>query len=500
MRSLQRIQHARPREEAPAQAEATVHRLDRRAVWRRERRIWLRRAALLGKLLVLAGVVIAVLVALTGSRIVADGVVRAGVTHVTAPRKMRVADWLVDVGQELVPGDPIVRLTPVERDTQRLVLRARVEAARARLGWFDAGGEQELLGIDQRIDRVVEAERNEALALAQVAALQSTLAVRTEAVALASSELEELRVDNAGRIAEVEARRKSAVADVERAEVESEFTILNAKRSTQLRDDGILSQAAVDEAVTGRDASLAIVDSLRAALLQIDVEGSNLKRVAAASEERAARALDVAVAEKEEALAAVAAAEARAAAFAQEAAHHRSLAPEDPLEPGPLREARRAQLVADLMVAGAALSSHDEEVGEILIEAQTDGVVDEVLEAQGVVVEAGTVLLRHRDTRDAQIVAYVSPATAATLEVGATCEVRCVPEQTSAEAMITAVGGVWIEAQNVPARRSDERRVAVTVELAPEAPEFRANARVKAVFRSDPWTAARRRFLGWLGL
>ncbi|MEM9378561.1 MAG: HlyD family efflux transporter periplasmic adaptor subunit [Planctomycetota bacterium] len=499
MRSLQRIQHARPREEAPAEQQAKIHKLDRRAARRREQRIWLRRALTLVKLAVIAGALTAGFVAMTGSRIVADGVVRAGVTNVTAPRRMRVAEWLTRVGETIDAGDPIVRLEPVEVDTDRVVLLARVEAAKARLGWFDAGGERELLGVDQRIDRVIAAERNADLARADLVELRSTLEVRAESVALATATLERVRADNAGLTASVEARRRSAVADVERAEVVHELARRNAERAEQLQRDGIRSIADVERAVTDRDAARKTTESLDAIVLEIEVEGSNVRRSAAASEAAASRELDVAVAREVEAAAAVEAAEARAGAFEREAEHHRGMAPSGPIQPDTLRAARRDQLLAEVGVAAAALVAHDEAAAERVLVARTHGVVDELLAVIGEVVDVEQPLVRHRDTSAAHVVAYVSPATAADLMVGAECEVRCLPERTSAEASVVAVGGVWIQAPGVPERRRDERRVAVTLQLADGSHHFRADARVKAVFRADPWTAARRRVQNWFG-
>jgi len=498
MRSLQRIQHTRPREEeGPGERPATIHRLDRTAIRRRERRIWLRRAWTLARVALVLGIIGAGFVVLTGSRIVADGVVRANVTHVVAPARMRIAEWLIDVGASLSAGDPIVRLVPVERDTGRGVLAARVDAARARLAWFDAGGEQELLGAEQRMDRVVEAERNGALARAELLTLRSTLDVHGEAVALASSAVDEVRATNNGSAAAVDARRRSAAADVERAEVEFVLARNNAERVKQMGAEGLQSESAVETAIAGREAARATVASLAAVVLEIDVEGSNVRTTGAASEELATRALAVAIAQGHEAEAAIAAAEARVDAFAVEAAHHRQYTPKGPLDPSALRDARRAQLAADMAVAAAALASHDLVVGERVLVAHTSGVVDEILEVEGAVIEPSTVLLRHRENANARVVAYVVPATAADLEVGARCEVRCVAEGTSAEAVIVAVGGVWIEPAGLPPGRSDEPRVAVTLRLAPDAMPFRANARIKAVFDSDPWTAARRRVLDW---
>ena len=119
MRSLQRLRHVRPAVQESAFQQTRIHKLDTKAVKRREREIWMRRLRRAAFLFCVAAVSVGVISSVAGSRIVADGLVRGNVVIVEAPSDARVARWLVQAGGSVTMGEPLVELEPTAPDGQR---------------------------------------------------------------------------------------------------------------------------------------------------------------------------------------------------------------------------------------------------------------------------------------------------------------------------------------------------------------------------------------------
>lgn len=495
MRNLQRLRHTRadaPAEESPG---AQIHRLSDHRVRRREIMLWLRRVRRFGLLLGIALLAAAVVVLVSGTRVVADGTVRANVVTVTSPGHMRIAKWHVQAGLLVSQGAPLVALEPVAVDTHRAVLDARVAAAKSKLTWFDAGGETEVMGASLRIDQVLVAERNRVIAGAEAESLEAALVVAERQVRLAKATLAEVRAKGEELVNLSRTRRSAAFADLKRAGLESDLAARSAARAQRLADDGIQSRASADIAETARAAELAVVASRRSDLEAIDAETVAAGQSASATLNRAVRDVEVAAAKKAVAEALVRSANRQADVWGKEADHHRSFVTEDPLDPAKLRAARRSQLEADVAIAEAVLLEHDSLMGPRTLYASADGTIDEVLYVEGAVVHAGDVLVRAEDDTETDVVVYVSPSTASFLTPGARCTVRCLEDGSSASAAIASVGSVWVENRTSGAPGA---QIAVTLELDEGVNPFSPGAHVKASFETDRLTATKQSVRAWL--
>ncbi len=497
MRSLQRLRHVRPAVQESAFQQTRIHKLDTKAVKRRERAIWLRRLRRAVFLIVIASITLAVISTIAGSRIVANGIVRSNVVVLEAPNDARIARWYVRAGGSVSMGDPLLELEPTAPDPLRAELRARWEASLAQLAWFDAGGELELSGQPRRRDSVAAARRSEALERAEGLGLAALVPVRIQEQRLAEAEIEERRRDLAAAEQSGLGREERQMEELRQARLQSEQAAVDRTRTADLASRGVQSRRESETATLSDRVLAARVDSLEAGLRLLKTERRGAVSAAEAALETAKSRLAVATARVDEAAAAVDAAEARAAAWAQEAERHQGLAPKATVRPETLRKARRARLSADVRVAQAAYDSHVRVFGDRTIFANTGGCIDEVLALEGSVVKAGDPLVRYHDPASMEVVVYATPSATAELSVGDPCTVHCSADGRVGKATILSIGRVWIEAPSGLGRSAGEDRVAVTLTIDDDVSPFSANATVKAAFETDRWTAFKQRVLDW---
>jgi multidrug efflux pump subunit AcrA (membrane-fusion protein) len=497
MRSLQRLRHVRPAVQESAFQQARIHKLDTKAVKRREREIWLRRIRRAVFLVVVALVTIAVISTIAGSRIVASGIVRSNVVVLEAPSDARVARLHVHAGGSVNMGDPLIELQPTAPDRLRAELRARWDATEAQLAWFDAGGELELSGQPQRRDLVAAARRSEALERADGESLAALIPVRIQEQRLAEAAVEAARRDLVAAERSGLAREERQSKELELAQLESEQATLDEARAEDLAAQGIQSKRTTEVATLAARVQAGRVASLKAGLEVLESERVGAVAAAEAALLAAERQMGVATARVDQAEAASRAAAARAAAWSVDAKRHEALAPQAPVRPEVIRKARRAKLSADVQVAKAAYESHVRIFGDRVILANTRGSIDEILALEGSVVKAGDPLVRYHDPASMELVVYATPSATAELMVGDTCTVHCSADGRKGQATILAIGHVWIEAPSGLGRSTGESRVAVTLTLNDEISPFSANARVKAAFETDRWTAFKQRVLNW---
>ena len=126
-----------------------------------------------------------------------------------------------------------------------------------------------------------------------------------------------------------------------------------------------------------------------------------------------------------------------------------------------------------------------------------DGKIDEVFALEGSVVAAGEPLVRYQDPESMVVVVYPTPSTAAKLMVGEPCTVHCAADGCVRKARVLSVGSVWVEAPETMSGSAGGNRVAVTLTLEEQGSPLSANARVKAAFETDRWTAIKRGVLDW---
>lgn len=497
MRSLQRLRHVRPAAENSPFQKTRIHQLETKSVKRREREIWLRRLRRAGFLLFIALATVGAISTAAGTRIVADGIARSNVITLTAPANARIGSWSVLAGGSVDVGDPLVELSPTAPDGGRAKLRASWDAQLAQLAWFDAGGELDASGREQRVDKVVAARRSAALELADAARLTQVVAVRREEHRLAQANLVGAeQALNATKAADAAGEKRQAF-DLHRAELEVELAIVEEKRAADLAAQGLQPRRVAEKATAAAQVEAARLATARAGLELEDLQRGSTQDVAQATLNRVRQEAAVAAARITEAESSVAAARERANAWSEEADHHEALGPATPLHPEAIRRARRARLEADVAVAEAAYDAHVLVFGDRLLRAATTGVVDEILVLEGSVVEPGTPLARFHDSASSEVTIYASPSATAALAVGDPCSVHCPEDGRVAKATIHSIGHVWIEAPARLGRTSGQDRVAVTLTIDEERSPFSANARVKAAFQTDRWTALKQRVLDW---
>ncbi|QDV07917.1 hypothetical protein Poly30_34520 [Planctomycetes bacterium Poly30] len=474
-----------------------IHKLDTKAVKRREREIWLRRFRRAGFLVFVALVTVGAISTAAGTRIVADGLVRSSVVTLTAPAQVRVGAWAVRAGGSVEVGDALVELTPTVPDGRRAELRAAWDASLAQLAWFDAGGELEASGHEQRVDRVASARRSEALELAESRRLAQVVVVRREEYRLAEAAAAESRQALTALEAADDATETQQLLDLHRAELEARQAKTEEARASELAAEGLRPRRVAEDATAAAEIEAARLATARAGQDLADVERTNAMELARAALEREAQQITVSAARIAEAEAGVAAARGRAAAWASEAAHHEALGTAEPVRPEAIRSARRARLEADVRLAEAAYRSHVQVFGDRTLLAATAGVVDEILVLEGSIVGPGTALARFHDSASCEITIFASPSATSALAVGDPCSIHCPADGRVAPATIHSIGHVWIDAPEQLGRSSGQARVAVTLTLDEERSPFSANARIKAAFQTDRWTALKQRVLGW---
>lgn len=496
MRSLQRLRHVRPSAQSSTFQQARIHRLDTKAVKNRERAIWIGRLRRLAFLVLLAFGATGAISFVAGTRIVVQGTVRANVALLPSPMDARIADWAVQPGSPVAAGDILGTLEPTAPDTRSRELVAKVEAAEAQLAWFDAGGELENSGLEQRVDRIAAARRSESLELAQRGALERAASVREAEKALADAAVLEAEARLEATVAAGEAQERARVDAVHQADIAADLAERDKEIVRDLGLEGIQSERAVAVAVAESLMATSRASAERSRLDALTIENDGAVALARASLARARATASVAEARLQTARAEIEASAARARAWAREAEHHASLGPAVEVDPITIRTARRAKLLADVEVARQALASHRAAVGTRTIIASSPGSVDEVLKLAGSVVERGEDLIRICDAQHSEIVAYATPSTAARIAVGDLCTVYCPDDGRRAAATVQSIGQVWIPAPEA-LKLGTGAFVAVTMMIDDGISPFSADSRIKAAFETDRWTAVKARVSDW---
>jgi len=95
------------------------------------------------------------------------------------------------------------------------------------------------------------------------------------------------------------------------------------------------------------------------------------------------------------------------------------------------------------------------------------------------------------------VLLYATPSSAAKISIGEPCSVHCRDDGRRRAATVQSIGSVWIVPPDDLGFDADRARVAVTLTVDDEESPFSANARVKAAFETDRWTAVKVRVSDW---
>ena len=177
MRSLQRLGHNRPPSADQLQG---IQQGEASSIQSRKKMIWGKRLRRLGVIAAIVAVCWASYRLLWQQRVVVDGLVLADTVTARPPASTRVTEVLVEPGQRVSRGDPLVRIEALD-NSERRAAELRVEQDRLELQLVEAGGEVGLADLGRRADRTAEAELNAGLADADARVADATLsAIRTE--------------------------------------------------------------------------------------------------------------------------------------------------------------------------------------------------------------------------------------------------------------------------------------------------------------------------------
>jgi multidrug resistance efflux pump len=456
---------------------------------RRKRGIWSKRLRRLGLLAVLTlgiGAVTGVL----SRGIVLDGlVVHRNVVEPRAPAAARVTELLVEPGATVRRGDVLLRLEGLETASRR-PFEEEVAEHETRLALAHAGGELDGGDVGRRLDFVEQALLHAELSRADHdVALARLGALEEEREGLAAAHEEE-RVARAGTTDSLREELSRVTASRERATAESRRAGYDAQRAAALEEDGFASErdslaAAVEseKALGGVDEAAALVRS-RERQLELSTDLSELE-ARSAEEEMDAMLARIEVAQREVRTNLV-----RAGLWEGLAEERRSMLPGDDVDGARLRELELELLEARVRRARARLEEHDREIGNRVVRAECDGVVDRVFVRHGSVVDAEAPLLSYYDPDEVQLVVYGAPgAQAEGLRAGAECRVFPVGHGQAVDARIASVALSWVPRPGLLERDDPSTRephLPATVELLDGADGafLSPNRRLRVVLRS----------------
>jgi len=498
LRNLQKLRHTRiasPVEKPALEVD------DQQRVSRRERFIWIRRGKRLATLAVIGAIGWGVLSLAAGLRRTSDALVEVNTLRVTAPGPVRIAEVFVQANQPCQLGQPIARIEPVQPHPERGRLMAQVEIRRARLAWFDGGGEVEELGRTLRTDLVAEAHRQMRLAESEQALGHARVESLNHERARTVSELREESQRRHYQVSALTERRGLASAFVSEADANLNLANFDANAAERLVHSGIVPEREVRSTRSLKNAASSSVEALVASTQVLERELEAAQASAESFDGRIPTTIAHLDARMKEALSELQVAEERKLLWSDMRDHHQNLDTNALEDVESLRQLRRRVLESEVAEAEAQLAVFDFEQGARTIHAQVDGRVDQVFVSVGDVLEQDARIAEYFDPRTLRVVTYVTPAVLSQLEVGLACRLKLGTIQDPLEGHITTIGSTWIPCPPTLPRRISEAvdlriPVEVTCAIMDRVDHLSPNMRLKVTFDWPGWENLRRRIFG----
>jgi multidrug resistance efflux pump len=159
----------------------------------------------------------------------------------------------------------------------------------------------------------------------------------------------------------------------------------------------------------------------------------------------------------------------------------RDLLPAGPGDSADLRALELKLLRAELLEAEARFETTKAEVGNVVVLAACDGLVDELLVQVGSAVEPNAPLVRYYDPDSLKVTAYAEASESHWLREGASCLVVAEAEQGEYRGTVRWAGAAWVSCPPQLATAAGGRvdmRVPVVVRC-PDGRKLRPNTRVR---------------------
>lgn len=428
----------------------------------------------------------------------ADALVVVNTLRVTAPGPVRVAEVFVQPSDSCQRGQPIARIEPMQGHPERERLEAQVNIRRARLAWFDGGGEIEELGRTLRTDLVAEANQQLQLAESDQALAQARLMSLHHERARTVLELREESQRRHYEVSALVEQRSLASAFVSEADASLNLANFDATVAERLVHSGIVPEREVRSTRSLERAASSSVDAFVASTQVLERELEAAQASADSFDGRVPATIAHLDARMSEALSGVRATEERQLLWNEMREHHEGLNSNELKDVGSLRQLRRGVLESEVAEAEAQLAVFDFEQGARTIHAQIDGQVDQVFVGVGDVLERDARIAEYFDPHSLRVVTYVSPDVLTQLEVGLGCRLNLGDGRQSLEGQITTIGSTWVPCPPTLPRRVSEAvdlRIPVEVSCATmdRVDRLSPNMRLKVTFDPPGWESLRRR-------
>jgi multidrug resistance efflux pump len=485
MKTLNRLRHIR----TPDQDQLSRFRLeDDRAATQRERRRWLYRLKRLVPGFVVAGLLFAGGYWIFTLNVVAEAIVQTNLMIVRAPGTVRIVEVFCEPGQYCKKGEPLLHTVSTVGYEERWALEMMVQKHRLRLSLVKAGGELENSDLAKRGDWVAEAEREALLAGADfdVATAKLERLIREMDASIIAFEKEDR--SGGGKVESLKEKLNEANAMVEQARAEKQWAEYDAENYAKLHASGVVPDRDMRMKRTAQDATTFTMDSLSSSAKALQKELKTAQLVQDLTRRQNEAELAEMAARINEAKCEIETARARRDLWSELADRRGELLPGDGMEWARLRELEISLLKTELAEAEALLGKLDRELGNLVIKAEFDGVIDQVYAEPGIVMDMDTPLVSYFDPARRWITAYATPEVAGEDLAGRECTL--VPEngRPALKGRVASIGMVWVPCppqlpQGVGPAPDLRLPVRIECEDREGLKAFRPNARMRAVFR-----------------
>jgi multidrug efflux pump subunit AcrA (membrane-fusion protein) len=166
----------------------------------------------------------------------------------------------------------------------------------------------------------------------------------------------------------------------------------------------------------------------------------------------------------------------------------RELFPLDRGGPERLRELELDLMRTEIEEAEALLAKLDRELGNVIVQAEFEGVIDQVYVSKGDVLEPDAPLVSYFDPSQMWVTAYPTPALSGQAYSGRICRIVLEDSHEPFEGRVRTVGMVWVHCPPALYKKSHEgpdMRIPVRIDCTDRRGMalFRPNMRVKVVFK-----------------
>ncbi|MFO0984871.1 MAG: HlyD family efflux transporter periplasmic adaptor subunit [Planctomycetota bacterium] len=416
-------------------------------------------------------------------RVVADGLVANTSVVLRAPAPVRIAEVFCHDGESVHRGDALLRLEARAGFEERHVLECSIEARRLRVALFEQGGTLQDVDLGHRGDQLEQARDEQSradgdyrVALAELERLRK----QRDSQAIV---LQQDAVRREGDLGVLTARVQAEAARFAGAQSGADLARDVMDRHARLGEDGDLSpldlQSSAHGLVEAEQDSRAAASSVSA--LEKEVEKSErLDQLARQLQPLTLSELDARIEAQRERVKAL---QERRDLWSRIIARREQLSPEQ--NAGELRNLELELLRTDLHEAETQLRASDARLGNLVLHAEGDLIVDQLFVAAGHLVDQGQPLLSCLDPATQWAVAYLTADQAARVARGQRCRLVLGDLNLELDARVASISRTWVPCPAlVP--HADDYDLRLPVRIEPCDPRDRARllpgARLRVLF------------------